>query len=240
MVGIPPTPRRLGGVHRARPVPRPIHSWKTDRALREYCRVERHDITLTGQHAYNTELFGPSARAVVVQNPAGSISSGAFIAWGSPTGPVVPSTVQGSLVLCLTWGLLTAYACSSRRMSTGPGSKVARAEPLVRRTALGQQGDHTGAAQRCSACHPLTNAREGMAMTIVDPARAVTGGVDTHLDLNVAAAVDAIGAGGRIALAGFLAGYRGWTRDAYALDLRQFVGWCERHGLKLFAPAVPT
>ncbi len=25
------------------------------------------------------------------------------------------------------------------------------------------------------------------------------------------------------------------TRDAYALDLRQFVGWCERHGLKLFA-----
>jgi integrase/recombinase XerD len=25
------------------------------------------------------------------------------------------------------------------------------------------------------------------------------------------------------------------TRDAYALDLRPFVGWCERHGLKLFA-----
>ena len=32
-----------------------------------------------------------------------------------------------------------------------------------------------------------------MAMTIVDRARAVTGGVDTHLDLNVAAAVDALG-----------------------------------------------
>ena len=30
-------------------------------------------------------------------------------------------------------------------------------------------------------------------MTIVDPARAVTGGVDTHLDLNVAAALDPIG-----------------------------------------------
>ncbi len=30
-------------------------------------------------------------------------------------------------------------------------------------------------------------------MTIVDPARSVTGGVDTHLDLNVAAAVDNIG-----------------------------------------------
>ena len=32
-----------------------------------------------------------------------------------------------------------------------------------------------------------------------------------------------------------LAGYRGLTRDAYALDLRQFVFWCERHGLKLFS-----
>ena len=32
-----------------------------------------------------------------------------------------------------------------------------------------------------------------MAMTIVDPARAVTGGVDTHLELNVAAAMDALG-----------------------------------------------
>lgn len=32
-----------------------------------------------------------------------------------------------------------------------------------------------------------------MAKTIVDPPRPVTGGVDTHLDVNVAAAVDAIG-----------------------------------------------
>ena len=32
-----------------------------------------------------------------------------------------------------------------------------------------------------------------MAMRIVDPARAVTGGVDTHLELNVAAAMDALG-----------------------------------------------
>src|SRR5918994_2607538 len=32
-----------------------------------------------------------------------------------------------------------------------------------------------------------------MAMTIVEPERAVTGGVDTHLDLNVAAALDTIG-----------------------------------------------
>jgi integrase/recombinase XerD len=31
---------------------------------------------------------------------------------------------------------------------------------------------------------------------------------------------------GRLALAGFLAGYRGLTREAYTLDLRQFTGWC--------------
>ena len=29
----------------------------------------------------------------------------------------------------------------------------------------------------------------------------------------------------RLALAGFLAGYRGLTREAYALDLRQFTTW---------------
>jgi len=29
----------------------------------------------------------------------------------------------------------------------------------------------------------------------------------------------------RYALAAFLASYRGLTRDAYALDLRQFIAW---------------
>ena len=38
----------------------------------------------------------------------------------------------------------------------------------------------------------------------------------------------------QLALAGFLAGYRGATRDAYGLDLRQFVAWCEDHELRLF------
>jgi integrase/recombinase XerD len=38
----------------------------------------------------------------------------------------------------------------------------------------------------------------------------------------------------RMALSGFLAGYSGLTRDAYALDLRQFVAWCEDHQLNLF------
>ena len=39
----------------------------------------------------------------------------------------------------------------------------------------------------------------------------------------------------RIALAGFLAGYRGLTREAYALDLRQFTTWCRARSLSLFA-----
>jgi len=39
----------------------------------------------------------------------------------------------------------------------------------------------------------------------------------------------------RLALAGFLAGYRGLTREAYALDLRQFTTWCRAHSLNLFA-----
>jgi integrase/recombinase XerD len=30
----------------------------------------------------------------------------------------------------------------------------------------------------------------------------------------------------RLVLAGFLAGYRSQTREAYTLDLRQFTGWC--------------
>ena len=39
----------------------------------------------------------------------------------------------------------------------------------------------------------------------------------------------------RLALAGFLAGYSGLTRQAYELDLRQFVSWCQQHQLHLFA-----
>jgi integrase/recombinase XerD len=39
----------------------------------------------------------------------------------------------------------------------------------------------------------------------------------------------------RLALAGFLAGYRGLTREAYALDLRQFTTWCRVRSLPLFA-----
>jgi hypothetical protein len=35
-------------------------------------------------------------------------------------------------------------------------------------------------------------------------------------------------------LLGFLAGYRGSTRDAYTLDLRQFTAWCWRRQHRLF------
>jgi hypothetical protein len=35
-------------------------------------------------------------------------------------------------------------------------------------------------------------------------------------------------------LLGFLAGYRGFTRDAYILDLRQFAAWFWQHDRRLF------
>ncbi len=38
----------------------------------------------------------------------------------------------------------------------------------------------------------------------------------------------------RLALAAFLAGYSGLTREAYELDLRQYASWCHQHHLRLF------
>jgi integrase/recombinase XerD len=38
----------------------------------------------------------------------------------------------------------------------------------------------------------------------------------------------------QLALAGFLAGYSGLTRDAYTLDLRQYVTWCTEHRMAMF------
>ena len=43
----------------------------------------------------------------------------------------------------------------------------------------------------------------------------------------------------RLALAGFLAGYTGLTREAYALDLRQFAAWCQQHHVRLFQARRP-
>jgi hypothetical protein len=39
----------------------------------------------------------------------------------------------------------------------------------------------------------------------------------------------------RLALAWFLAGYRGLTREACTLDLRQFTAWCRARSLPLFS-----
>jgi hypothetical protein len=39
----------------------------------------------------------------------------------------------------------------------------------------------------------------------------------------------------RLALAGFLAGYRDLTREAYTLDLRQFTAWCRARSVPLFS-----
>ena len=44
----------------------------------------------------------------------------------------------------------------------------------------------------------------------------------------------------RLALAGFLAGYRGLTREAYTLDLRQFSGWCRHDRCRCSRSAAPT
>jgi integrase/recombinase XerD len=38
----------------------------------------------------------------------------------------------------------------------------------------------------------------------------------------------------QLALAGFLAGYSGLTRDAYTLDLRLCVAWCPEHQVAVF------
>jgi integrase/recombinase XerD len=38
----------------------------------------------------------------------------------------------------------------------------------------------------------------------------------------------------RQALFGYLAGYRGLTREAYLLDLRQFAAWCQQRSIPLF------
>jgi integrase/recombinase XerD len=38
----------------------------------------------------------------------------------------------------------------------------------------------------------------------------------------------------RLALAGFLAGYTGLTREPCALDLREYAAWCRQRDLRLF------
>ncbi len=45
---------------------------------------------------------------------------------------------------------------------------------------------------------------------------------------------------GTLALAAFLARYRGATRASYAVDLRDWLGWCANHGILPLAAPAPT
>jgi integrase/recombinase XerD len=57
----------------------------------------------------------------------------------------------------------------------------------------------------------------------------------SHLDKQRVATRDELfSTNEQLALAGFLAGYSGLTRDAYTLDLRQYVAWCTEHHLAVF------
>ena len=72
-----------------------------------------------------------------------------------------------------------------------------RAYPVPRSThgvswsSVSKRPGFTGPA--ASGCVPSLNLRKGMAMTIVEDRRAITGGVGTHADVHVAAALDPIG-----------------------------------------------
>jgi hypothetical protein len=63
------------------------------------------------------------------------------------------------------------------------------------------------ARRPAGACHPSTT--KGMTLAIVDEARLVTGGVDTHADAHVAAALDGIG--GLLAVSEFPATPAGYS-----------------------------
>jgi hypothetical protein len=60
--------------------------------------------------------------------------------------------------------------------------------------------------------------------------------VDVPLSTSTALATrdELFSANEQLALAGFLAGYSGLTREAYTLDLRQYVAWCTEHRVAVF------
>ncbi len=53
-------------------------------------------------------------------------------------------------------------------------------------------------------------------------------------DTRIALRRDVFAPNEELALAGFLAGYAGLTREAYMLDLRQYVAWCAERRVALF------
>jgi hypothetical protein len=74
----------------------------------------------------------------------------------------------------------------------------------------------------------------GPSLPGLSPTREVPPMVTTSTSTAVAVAESMVTEPERRALAGFLAGYAGLTREAYALDLRQFASWCQRHQARLF------
>jgi hypothetical protein len=65
--------------------------------------------------------------------------------------------------------------------------------------------------------------------------------VDVPISISTAVATrdELFSASEQLALAGFLAGYSGLTRDAYTLDLRQYVAWCTEHRVAVFGGVAP-
>jgi integrase/recombinase XerD len=56
----------------------------------------------------------------------------------------------------------------------------------------------------------------------------------THQRQDLARTSGVLTAPEELALVGFLAGYSGLTREAYQLDLRQYVQWCAERRISLF------
>src|SRR5260370_1192846 len=86
--------------------------------------------------------------------------------------------------------------CPANELSAGPSLKAPTGAAGLICLAWQEAGVHRS-GRPAGACHPLTpSAEKGMTVTIVETrtqARAITGGVDTHADVHVAAALDPIG-----------------------------------------------
>ena len=113
----------------------------------------------------------------------------------------------------LTYKQVDGQPVCDERGSAGPEVMACRLSVADRPAGTGRSTvPHDGG---CAI--PNRSAREGMDLSMVGSARLVTGGVDTHLDVNVVAALDRIG--GLLGVESFpttVEGNRqllGWLRD---------------------------
>src|SRR5712691_11966871 len=105
-------------------------------------------------------------------------------------------------------------------VASEPGTRPGPSPGTRRRCRCDPPGHGRGRGSRvrrpAGACHP--SAMKGTAMTIVEDTRVITGGVDTHADLHVVAALDPVGgllgvrefpaaAAGDASLLGWLSGF---------------------------------